>query len=98
MYALGFIRDRKALCVYCNKRPGKTWDHVIPVSAGGQTVESNLVQACKFCNDTKGNMSAELFREKIRDRKFVRQLITRTRKKIEEKRRYLEYLEEIMPK
>lgn len=95
-YPLGYIRDSKALCVYCNKRRGKTWDHVIPCSEGGQSVRSNLVQACRFCNSMKGSMSAELFHERIKDREYIKTMIKKTRRKITEKTEFLKYLKEII--
>jgi hypothetical protein len=41
-------------CRYCGTRGGRLeCDHVIPVSRGGPTVESNLVTACFKCNRSK---------------------------------------------
>lgn len=34
----------------------KTIDHLIPVSKGGTNEESNLVIACRKCNNLKGDM------------------------------------------
>lgn len=45
-------------CVYCGKRfpiHKLTIDHVIPKSAGGETVNSNLVAACEHCNQKKAS-------------------------------------------
>lgn len=50
-------------------RPGKgrvallglEFDHVIPESLGGLSVESNLVLACRPCNRSKGAKPAEGF-------------------------------------
>lgn len=41
-------------CAYCPE-PATTWDHVLPVSAGGRTVPGNIVPACVSCNSRKGN-------------------------------------------
>lgn len=49
-------------CVYCkNKRgdPVLEIDHVIPTSRGGSDKISNLVIACKTCNQEKGSRTAE---------------------------------------
>ena len=43
-------------CHYCKGRfPAKelTMDHVIPISRGGKSSKSNLVPACKECNNKK---------------------------------------------
>lgn len=41
-------------CAYCGG-PGRTIDHVIPESRGGQNTWENLVAACAPCNGRKGN-------------------------------------------
>ena len=45
-------------CAYCDKS-ATTWDHVVPISQGGQTSPSNIVPACARCNSSKKN--SELF-------------------------------------
>ncbi len=40
------------VCAYC-LRPGKTIDHVLPVSRGGTNHLANLVVACGSCNSAK---------------------------------------------
>ena len=48
------IMDRfGGVCAYCPSPP-TTWDHVVPVSAGGLTVPGNVVPACVSCNSSKG--------------------------------------------
>lgn len=41
-------------CQYCGRavRDGATLhlDHVVPVAAGGETTEDNLITACETCN------------------------------------------------
>lgn len=39
-----------------------TWDHKVPVIAGGNTHGRNLVPACKDCNGAKGPMRYDLFK------------------------------------
>lgn len=39
-------------CAYC-PRPAQTWDHLVPVSKGGETRHGNVVPACKSCNSRK---------------------------------------------
>ncbi|NES05854.1 MAG: HNH endonuclease [Okeania sp. SIO2F4] len=41
-------------CAYCLK-PANTWDHIIPISKGGQTTPGNVVPACIKCNSSKNN-------------------------------------------
>ena len=45
-------------CAYCGCTPRKgkslTRDHLMAVSAGGQTTQSNIVPACESCNSSKG--------------------------------------------
>jgi len=43
-------------CAYCSELLGRdyTVDHVIPSTAGGDTVPANLVPACRQCNSSKG--------------------------------------------
>jgi len=44
-------------CCYCGWSilPDLEMDHVIPKSRGGPTVGWNLVWACKWCNQQKGD-------------------------------------------
>lgn len=45
-------------CHYCGASADEealVVDHVVPVAAGGQTEPSNLVAACKPCNDGKSS-------------------------------------------
>lgn len=47
----------KCVCQYCNKKfPANhmTVDHIIPKSRGGEKSWTNLVAACKECNQKKG--------------------------------------------
>ncbi|CAN2041206.1 5-methylcytosine-specific restriction enzyme A [Candidatus Magnetomoraceae bacterium gMMP-15] len=49
----------KALCYYCKKSiPAKelTMDHIVPIIRGGKTTKSNVVPACKECNNKKKYM------------------------------------------
>lgn len=55
-----FLRDEKT-CQYCKRHRhdlGKgeylTRDHIIPVVRGGRNVWSNVVTACRKCNNIKG--------------------------------------------
>lgn len=55
------IRDRYT-CQYCSAKlaPAKlTLDHVMPRSRGGQATWSNLVTACRPCNNVKADKTPE---------------------------------------
>lgn len=44
------------ICHYCKKKfpvQELTMDHLIPLIRGGKSVKSNLVPACKDCNNKK---------------------------------------------
>lgn len=55
-----YLRDQFT-CVYCGKDlhgahvRGVTLDHLIPRERGGSNCPTNLVTACKTCNDSKGD-------------------------------------------
>ncbi|MFJ4960967.1 HNH endonuclease [Streptomyces sp. NPDC088729] len=40
-------------CAYCGERATHL-DHVVPLSKGGEDVESNILPACQTCNLSKG--------------------------------------------
>lgn len=53
------MRD-KYTCQYC-LRKGKTIDHVIPLSKGGNWLENNIVVACFECNGLKKDKTLNMF-------------------------------------
>lgn len=61
-------------CAYCGCTPRKgqrlTRDHLEPVSAGGKTIQSNIVPACQSCNSSKG---AEDFKDWFMKQSFFSQ-------------------------
>lgn len=62
-------RDARFTCVYCitgrpsrrSKRVVITLDHVVSEARKGKTIETNLVKACKRCNDDKHTMHLDLW-------------------------------------
>lgn len=59
-------RDKRR-CRYCGRQcvsqkrfrgrdDSLTFDHVVPLAAGGPSIDGNIVVACKWCNETKGDM------------------------------------------
>lgn len=50
--AEGLIEWAGGQCLYC-EATATTWDHIVPVSAGGDTVPGNIAPACASCNARK---------------------------------------------
>ena len=49
-------RLSKGICHYCGRPAAPkelTMDHIVPISRGGKTTKSNVVPACKECNNNK---------------------------------------------
>ena len=56
-----FARDAH-LCMYCGHQlptRGLSRDHVIPLSRGGRDIWTNVVTACKRCNNRKAGQTPE---------------------------------------
>lgn len=57
-------------CAYCGckiideKTHGATFDHVVPLVKGGSTSKDNLLLCCFDCNQAKGKLTLEEFRQK----------------------------------
>lgn len=75
---MNWIRQEKRLAIYLRDGCACVWcgfsvedgaqltlDHVKPHSKGGGNHESNLVTACKRCNDSRGNRSVAKFCDAI---------------------------------
>lgn len=48
---LKFFRANEPECVFCGSSHVERWDHLMPVSKGGETVLGNMVPACAQCDD-----------------------------------------------
>lgn len=48
-----FMCEGNVLCIYCGSAPATRWDHLHPVSKGGDSSAGNLVPACGRCDDSK---------------------------------------------
>ncbi len=49
-------KKERGRCHYCNRKvgPGElTMDHIVPLVRGGKSTKSNIVPACKECNNRK---------------------------------------------
>jgi len=51
---LSFFNTSPPECVFCGSTDVKRWDHLLPISEGGETVLGNMVPACSRCDDSKG--------------------------------------------
>jgi hypothetical protein len=63
---LGQDPDQDLVCVYCDRNPAETWDHVFGLvthkrySGYGHAV-GNLLPCCRSCNSSKGNRHWQAF-------------------------------------
>lgn len=75
---MNWIRQEKRLAIYLRDGCACAWcgakveagtqltlDHVVPHSKGGSNDASNLVTACKPCNDSRGARNATKFSEVV---------------------------------
>lgn len=56
-----FSRDF-SICMYCGEKPKKSdlsRDHIVPMSRGGKDVWTNVVTACRRCNNHKAGRTPE---------------------------------------
>lgn len=54
------------ICPYCLKPmlpEEMTRDHVLPKSRGGKTEKGNIIIVCKHCNQEKGALTLEEYKE-----------------------------------
>ncbi|WP_436931686.1 HNH endonuclease [Halosimplex halobium] len=49
------LKEDFGVCIYCKEETETTFDHVIPISEGGDDSISNQVPACQACNSSKSN-------------------------------------------
>lgn len=56
---LKFFGDDPPACAFCGAAPISRWDHLVPVTQGGDTVLGNMVPACSKCDDSKGDQPFE---------------------------------------
>ncbi len=60
-------KKSKGICSYCHqifKPADLTMDHLVPLTRGGRSIRSNIVPACRDCNQKKKGlllMEWELF-------------------------------------
>ena len=49
------LKENLGICTYCNQEAETTFDHIVPVAAGGTDEISNMVPACQSCNSSKND-------------------------------------------
>jgi len=54
------------LCAYCGAREADTFDHVIPLSRGGEHSINNVLPACRPCNERKHASTPDEWRARTR--------------------------------
>ena len=52
---LEFFGGGEPSCAFCGTTAVQRWDHLVPVTKGGDTVLGNMVLACGKCDDSKGD-------------------------------------------
>lgn len=56
---LAFFGTSPPACTFCGAVPIQRWDHLVPVSRGGDTTLGNIVPACAKCDDSKRDLPYE---------------------------------------
>jgi hypothetical protein len=73
---LEVLRKQRHRCYYCGKllnQSNRNREHKIPICRGGSDDISNVVAACRKCNEKKKDLTAEEFFEKQRQQAVARQ-------------------------
>ena len=63
-------KNRLHACYFCEVDltfEEATIDHLTPQSKGGKHDDMNMVLACRSCNESKGRLTEEEFREKLNE-------------------------------
>lgn len=63
------LKEHNNRCVYCYEpltQKTVTADHKIPKSKGGSNRKTNIVPCCVSCNQLKGSLGANAFKNKIK--------------------------------
>ena len=58
---VAFFGEDPPTCVFCGDTPIRRWDHLTPVSKGGDTMLGNMVPACATCDDSKGGLPYDVW-------------------------------------
>ena len=53
--------EHQPACAFCGDPEVKGWDHIVPVSGGGETVLGNMVLACGSYDDSKGKQPFDVW-------------------------------------
>lgn len=73
-FAKEFVEENSdAICIYCDVKltpENATADHIIPISAGGNNAQVNLVVCCKDCNNERGNLDFKYYMNRKNSKKI----------------------------
>jgi len=58
---VAFFGEDPPGCVFCGATPIRRWDHLTPISKGGDTTLGNIVPACAKCDDSKQDSPFEVW-------------------------------------
>ena len=58
---VAFFGEDPPTCVFCGDAPIRRWDHLTPISKGGDTTLGNMVPACATCDDSKGSSRVDVW-------------------------------------
>lgn len=61
-------------CFYCGSKEDLTTDHKTPLSRFGDNKSSNLLRACRGCNEDKADMTYEEYKESLGGIEFFGEL------------------------
>jgi hypothetical protein len=50
---IDFFGEGPPECVFCGSAAVARWDHLVPITSGGETVLGNMVPSCARCDDSK---------------------------------------------
>ncbi len=86
-----FSRNGALHCAYCDDPNPTRWDHLHPVSLGGDTVPGNLVPACAGCDDSKQNRTLEEWALSFSKRAPPKEKVKVIQSRLEEYQRHFSY-------
>jgi len=78
--------------LYCRATGPTRWDHLHPVSRGGDTVPGNLVPACGRCDDSKQDREVEEWVRSTSPLRPQKNELPRIRREVKEYRKKFNYI------
>lgn len=59
------VSKKQRRCTYCKSSRELEFDHIVPLSKGGDNLRNNLQMLCHSCNALKGTMMPDAFEYKL---------------------------------